>query len=390
MKIKSYYARTVEEAVDTASNEMGPDAMLVHSRKAPVEMRHLGPYEVVFALPKSGGSKAGTAGGEAKPHDYGGKAEDIAGASVALELLQMRRQMEEIRRTLAARNVVPSVAPETASAVQQAYRMLIDADIDADLASSVSELAVAELPPQVSRFEPQDEEQQAAQREELWRALKAELLRRMVPCRGVRPRGESASVVALVGPPGAGKTSALIKLAVTVGGASERPLHLISADAWRIGAGEQLHTYASILGITIDTADTPAAVRQAIEANRHKEMILVDTPGLSGADFDLLDDLAGLLARRTDIDKLLVLPATMRSRDLKRCLRNYERFRPDKLLFTHLDETDAFGAMCSAAIAAGIPMAYFSAGQQVPEDLEPASSEKLLDALRLAVDGGRE
>src|SRR5882757_2477175 len=49
MKIKSYFSRTVEDAMAAASQELGPDAMLVNSRKAPPEARHLGEYEVVFA-----------------------------------------------------------------------------------------------------------------------------------------------------------------------------------------------------------------------------------------------------------------------------------------------------------------------------------------------------
>src|ERR1039458_4770139 len=49
MKIKSYYSRTVEDAIAAARHEMGPEAMLMNSRKTPPEVRHLGEYEVVFA-----------------------------------------------------------------------------------------------------------------------------------------------------------------------------------------------------------------------------------------------------------------------------------------------------------------------------------------------------
>ena len=49
MKIKSYYSRTVEEAIASARADLGPEAMLVNSRKAPIQSRHLGEYEVVFA-----------------------------------------------------------------------------------------------------------------------------------------------------------------------------------------------------------------------------------------------------------------------------------------------------------------------------------------------------
>src|SRR5260370_38142970 len=59
MNINSYYPRTGEDAIAPARQEMGPDAMLVNSRKAPPEVRHLGEYEVVFA-------NVGPAGGPAE------------------------------------------------------------------------------------------------------------------------------------------------------------------------------------------------------------------------------------------------------------------------------------------------------------------------------------
>jgi len=61
MKIKSYYSRSVEEAMASARAEMGPEAMLVNSRKAPIQTRHLGEYEVVFATLAPGEEPAETA-----------------------------------------------------------------------------------------------------------------------------------------------------------------------------------------------------------------------------------------------------------------------------------------------------------------------------------------
>ena len=56
MKIKSYYSRTVEDAIAAARSELGPEAMLMNSRKAPIQSRHLGEYEVVFATVAEGES----------------------------------------------------------------------------------------------------------------------------------------------------------------------------------------------------------------------------------------------------------------------------------------------------------------------------------------------
>ncbi len=372
MKVKSYYAKSVEEAVDRAGGELGPDAMLVQSRKSPLELRHLGPYEVIFALP----------GKKQRPVDTAQNVDDApAGPSesaVSIELMQVRRQMEEIRRTLATMNVDVAQG-ESESVPCQAQRMLLAAGIDEEVALPLAHAAAAARGKRRSSRARQSGED--GHDEALRRALRTELAQRIVSSPGVRARGEEAGAVAFIGPPAAGKTTALVKLAALLGQDAERPVHIVSADGFRIGAADQMRTYASIMGVSVDFTDRPAAISQILAANSHKQIILIDTPGLSGGDFEMLDGLAAFLAGRKDIEKHLVLPATWRPRDLKRCLRNYERFRPDKLLFTHLDDTDLFGAIYSAAAWSGLPISFFCAGQQIPDDLESASAAKLVDLL---------
>jgi flagellar biosynthesis protein FlhF len=71
----------------------------------------------------------------------------------------------------------------------------------------------------------------------------------------------------------------------------------------------------------------------------------------------------------------------MRAADLRRLSEQYSIFRPGKLLFTRLDETETFGPILSRSVRMGKPVSYLSRGQRIPEDLEPATSELLLDLL---------
>src|SRR5579884_3265125 len=50
MRIKSYFASSVQSAIAIARKEYGDDVTLVTSHTAPLESRHLGDYEVVFAV----------------------------------------------------------------------------------------------------------------------------------------------------------------------------------------------------------------------------------------------------------------------------------------------------------------------------------------------------
>ena len=109
-------------------------------------------------------------------------------------------------------------------------------------------------------------------------------------------------MIALVGAPGSGKTATLVKLAVRYGISASRPVHLISADTNRVGAAEQLRTYAAIIGASFDTVDSTRTLQQALEANREKGLILIDTPGYASADMEEAAELARFLAQNPGIE----------------------------------------------------------------------------------------
>ena len=65
-----------------------------------------------------------------------------------------------------------------------------------------------------------------------------------------------------------------------------RPVRLISADAQRIAASEQLRIYAAILGVPFQSAETMAALGQAVDSAPANTLLLIDTPGLSPASLE--------------------------------------------------------------------------------------------------------
>jgi flagellar biosynthesis protein FlhF len=191
-----------------------------------------------------------------------------------------------------------------------------------------------------------------------------------------RPR-----IVALVGPPGAGKTSSLVKLAVRYGLGCRRPVLVISMDTYRVAAADQLRSYAAILGVGFQVLDTVGALAQTLEEHQGKDLILIDTPGCSFADLDCCEDLARFLATRGDIDRQLVLSSSMKSADLSRVVDGFEIFRPGRLLFTRLDETTAPGPILNEAARTGKPLSFFATGQKIPEDLEQATPGRLVQLI---------
>jgi flagellar biosynthesis protein FlhF len=370
-----------------ASQELGPDAMLVNSRKAPIESRHLGEYEVVFATMNPVAEASAVLAGqqeaprtEPQPHT-GAPADRLSG-----EIAELKKELEGMRRVLNRSALAPSLWVGVAPDVSDAYAMLTASEVSPEVAREIVQAAgVRAAGPRASlRLAPHSSglrQAQPADGAAFQRALVEEMQSRfqVAPTLGVG--AAHPKIVALVGPPGSGKTTTLVKLAVNYGLAARRPVMLVSADTHRVAAAEQLRSYAAILGVGFQVLETTAALAQAIEENRGKELILIDTPGFALSDLGDCSSLASFLSTRTDIDTHLVLSASMKSADLTRMIDAFEILHPDHLLFTKLDETGSFGSIFSEAARTRKPLSFFATGQRIPEDLEAATQARLMELI---------
>ena len=335
-----------------AQREMGEDAMLVNSRETLAESRHLGAWEVVFG---------------SAMEDMGAKLVEEAASGGNGGGLDINRHLEEIQ-TLLKRVAGLAASPQAAPAPNSNLgvgQALVDSGLDPTLAMEIEESVNLKVG-KTTRANAQ--------------AIMLETAREISGRFAVQPK--IGNITALVGPPGCGKTTTLVKLSVTQGLQARRQVRLISADTHRIGGADQLRRYAEILDVPFEAVETAAELARVIDGAAANSLTLIDTPGFSQVGLSgAAGELAQFLASRQDIDTHLVLTASMRSQDLNRTAERFEIFSPAKLLFTKLDETDSFAALFREAVMRQRPLSFFCDGVSVPEHIQPASKERIITSL---------
>ncbi len=180
----------------------------------------------------------------------------------------------------------------------------------------------------------------------------------------------------LLGPSGAGKTSAMAKLAAYYRQEQGKSVALVSFDTYRENAVAQLRRYARIVGVPFACALSARQVSEGLRRHTRVDLVLIDMPGIRPDDLTVANELCRLLPEGT-VATHLVLSAFTGTHEARRIIRRLKEFPRLRLLFTKLDEAESLGTIFEVAHQVGIPLSYWSVGKRVPGDIEVASSESL-------------
>jgi len=398
MQTKTYFASSVPAALELARKELGDEAMLVTSKPSSPEARPFGRLEVTFAFdsrsavaslpvppaPPQVKSFAATlekltrleqnADAPVLPRSAGAAFRKLAEASSAHaspravpavpEDRQLASEVDEIRQQLSAlkRSVTTGRHFEARSPVAQ---HLIESGMGTDLAEDIASAprlrsGSGEVP-----------------------ALIARELADRIPV-GAFPeiKAGDGRALALVGPPGRGKTTTLVKIAMRFGLANRIPVKIYMAGSHGVGCEEQMARYASVLGVPFQACEQLESLALALSGDMWKGLALIDTPGLSPSDSAEIGEFARFFKRRPEIEKHLVLRADARPADISHVIARFAAMDISRLLFTGLDEVVSLGSMADAIMRSGIPAGLAGTGQRIPEDLETVSAAWLARALQ--------
>jgi flagellar biosynthesis protein FlhF len=208
-----------------------------------------------------------------------------------------------------------------------------------------------------------------------------ELLKSRIVTSGPIKKGSKKKIIMFVGPTGVGKTTTIAKLGAIHALREEQKVVFVTIDNYRIAATEQLKKYAEIMRIPIYSVNNQKEFKEIITQEK-ADIILVDTSGRSHRN-DLKISEIKSFADGVDfeIEKVLCVSANTKKSDLVSVFKAFDTMNFDSVIITKVDETSFIGNVIDIADKYSKPISYFTNGQEVPNDIVVADSDKLVDML---------
>lgn len=196
---------------------------------------------------------------------------------------------------------------------------------------------------------------------------------------GIELSAGSPKTVAFVGPTGVGKTTTIAKLATYYTLSRRKKVGLITSDTYRIAAVEQLKVYGEILDIPVRVVYSNEDMKQSLDLFSDRDLILIDTAGRSHRNTEKLYSLKDTLTTHFPLEIHLVVSPGLRMKELMDIAEKFRVMPYNHIVFTKLDEASTYGNILNLAVKLNIGVSYLSYGQNVPDEIRPASYDLLVD-----------
>jgi flagellar biosynthesis protein FlhF len=185
--------------------------------------------------------------------------------------------------------------------------------------------------------------------------------------------------IAFVGPTGVGKTTTIAKLATTFQLELGVSTGLISVDPYRFAAAEQIRAYGEAIGTPVATVSNQDELSGALRSLGGVELVLVDTAGCPPKNRARLEEIAASLEILAPDEIHLVFAVNSSRHHLCESRSAFlSRVPLNRVLLTKMDEA---GCMLSHLLevlrGTDSPLSYWTTGQIVPDDIEPATPDRL-------------
>jgi flagellar biosynthesis protein FlhF len=193
------------------------------------------------------------------------------------------------------------------------------------------------------------------------------------------PNTPSKSPIMMVGPPGSGKTLAAAKLAAR-SSMSGLNIAVITTDVERAGGLEQLQAFTKLMDVELKVAKTPTALKEVLLETKGCDQVIIDTAGANPFDSESIKNLARLIGSN-DIDPVLVLPASTNAEEAGEIAQIFSNLGAQRLLPTRVDVARRLGSLLTAAYQGGLAFTEVSATARVADGLSQLTSKRLTQLL---------
>ena len=387
MKVKRYFAANMRSALDMIKQDQGPDVLILSNRKVDggvelitadqlteQEAARLAAQQVpqrrpdvAVALPQAAATSAKPAARRV-PNVAGLEPQEMLWTDATV-VTQMREELNNLKGLLESQ--LSGLAWSDFGSRHP---------LRARLVRVLGQVGICpELARQVVDNVPDDLDYRAG-----WHRALALLVMRMQTRDD--PILRHAGRIALLGPTGVGKSTTVSKLAARYAlkvGAEK--VGIVSMDDRRLGAHQQMKAFGRLIGVAVHVARDARELAQACNELKGRSLVLIDTPGAAPQDSRYQQLAHSLVDLDAGIDCYTVLSATTDYLAATKLLRVNAALTPAGCIVTKLDEAATLGPSLSAIIEAGLPIAYCSAGQRVPDDLDTVTARSLIErAVRFA------
>lgn len=371
MRVRKFYANSMPEAMAQIKAELGPEAVILHTeeknsrgllkffRRARLEVTAAVDTDLRdFPVP------APAAGEDIKRLQH-----EVSTLKVALSQVTEKQQSEANGQKARRMSVEHTALPRIAS-LDGWYQRLLDKGVGARLAQQIIQSVADEL----SRWALDNESV-------LNEHLHWHLGRRLIPPAPLVLGPGQPQHYFVVGPTGVGKTTTIAKLAANFKHSHHASVLMITADTFRVAAIPQMKTFGEVLDIPTEVAYSPAQLAELVQANRHYDLILIDMPGRNHRVAEEITELNDFLAVIPRKIVNLAIAAGTQYQDMVHIVESFGAMPLNGFIFTKTDETMSIGPAYTLACEKQVPLSYLTTGQHVPEDIEVASAERVVDLL---------
>lgn len=188
-------------------------------------------------------------------------------------------------------------------------------------------------------------------------------------------------VIALVGPTGVGKTTTIAKLALIAKIIHKLDVGLISIDTYRLGAVDQLKSFADVSHtdflVAYHASEMPALMKKFAK----KDIVFIDTVGRNQKNEAQLKSNLDFLSTVKVDETFLVLSATSSTRNLVEIAKKFKLFNYSSFIFSKIDEAVVHGSIINLITKTATPVSFLTNGQTIPDDIISADKDYLANLI---------